>query len=978
MKQTLPHHHGLSEKILQKSELVPRFDEAVSITDIQFGALEAGVARGQSLIVSAPTSTGKTLIGWWAIASAIEQGKRAVYLVSHRALAKQKFEEVQKIFLKDFLDNDRSSIVCATGDGVEDCAGRRTSNPAAATILIATYEKYLSVLSVGGPPTDLTETCFVCDELQLVGDKHRGHNTELLLTLMRRAGWFQLVALSAVLSEKDASSLGGWLNTYVLRNPSREKSITLECRTGTATYAVSYGPTYEGDETVGKAKVAQQLNEIVLELSKDKQRSPIIVFCMTVDETYNLSRAWALTQPEVADGHLVVPSDELDDNLHSLIKRKAAYHNAELTEEERAFIEECIQSEAIEVVFATSTLAAGVNFPLGSAVFASWERYNFSSRAKEPIPATEFQNMAGRVGRMGQEASEGLVILMAEDGRKAMAARNLMNLKTEGALGNGIDPEDFGTLTLQLFAGRLCSSKEDAFQLIGSTLTASREVDRNRAGISHWRNELYDHIDRLIACGCLIQTGPQIVVTTFGTAVAQSGLKPETALFFLEGLASNGQDLVAQLDGDEAAGRETDLLFILAHAALASPEFSEIGGKASRGINWRIGKDGAVSNSYARRLTANLFVENWSALGAAANGAMLVADWAAGDSRQQLQKLVKGVRLGTIQSTAREIAWILTGISEIIQQVTSPTLAEESRPERLRGRPTVVEKVRQLARPMRRQAVRIGFGLPSDVLWMTDLVLQGPKRRLTRTQVLKLRSVGLTRPIDLMDGGPINDERRRQALGAGGSNNLANLARNAALTWKSSNREHCKSIHLRRSEKLGISEVVQSLYQSRGDEFEVAFEASLSNVAISFEKLDNKMKQGRPDYLLLIESFEPIVVELKSRQNDTDLVSLNSVTEVLAASELAGYKSNFCVTLCNPGVEPSVPSTIEACGRLAALEVTDFVEAFVRLREGTLTRQELHNWLTTPGIALGESLPYTGSGGASIRPDQNCGNDDVL
>ncbi|MNK99465.1 hypothetical protein D3C87_1198590 [compost metagenome] len=62
---------------------------------------------------------------------------------------------------------------------------------------------------------------------------------------MRRAGWFQLVALSAVLSEKDASSLGGWLNIYVLRNPSREKSITLECRTGTATYAVSYGPTYE-------------------------------------------------------------------------------------------------------------------------------------------------------------------------------------------------------------------------------------------------------------------------------------------------------------------------------------------------------------------------------------------------------------------------------------------------------------------------------------------------------------------------------------------------------------------------------------------------------------------------------------------------------------------------------------------------------------------------------------------------------------
>ncbi len=60
--------------------LIPRYEGAPSLTDIQYEALEAGVARGESILVCAPTSTGKTLIGWWAIASAILAGGRAVYL----------------------------------------------------------------------------------------------------------------------------------------------------------------------------------------------------------------------------------------------------------------------------------------------------------------------------------------------------------------------------------------------------------------------------------------------------------------------------------------------------------------------------------------------------------------------------------------------------------------------------------------------------------------------------------------------------------------------------------------------------------------------------------------------------------------------------------------------------------------------------------------------------------------------------------
>ncbi|CAN7152433.1 DEAD/DEAH box helicase [Rhizobium leguminosarum] len=953
MKYQLPENHGLSGHTQSVKELSPVVDANPSLTNIQYEALAAGVARGESVLVSAPTSTGKTLIGWWAVASALEKGKKAVYLVSHRALAKQKFEEVETIFLNHYLGGDRSSIICATGDGVEDCAGRKTNSPLDGKILVATYEKFLGCLSVGGPPTDLTDICFVCDELQLVGDNHRGQNTELLLTLMRKAGWHQFVALSAVLSERDARSLADWLSLILVRNPSREKSIRLECRLPDVTHSISYGPTHDADESTTARRNSLTLNEITRDLLKEQGRSPVIVFCMTVDQTYELARSWALTRPAVTT--VETPSaDDIDDNLVALVSKKTAYHNAELTEEERRFVEGHIEDGSIDVVFATTTLAAGVNFPLGSAVFASWERFDFDKRTHVPLPAAEFKNMAGRVGRMGQDAAEGLVVLTADSNQKAVEARKLMNLNSEGDLGNGIDPNDFGTLTLQLFAGKLCRSREDAFALIESTLTASREADRNRAGVSHWRDDLYQHIDRLIECGCLIESGQDLVVTTFGITVARSGLKPETALYFLEGLAKSSESLVSNLQSENVASAEDDLLFVFCHAALRSPEFTIRVGRPSRFINWRIGRNGTVPNDFGRRLNNILFDAPWNADASAANGALLLSKWASGEARESINKVVSGVRLGTVQSTARDVAWVLAGISEIIQHVTAPNLAEESKPPQLQGKPDVSSRVRQLARTIQRQATRINVGLTTDVLWMNELDLQGRRRRLTRKQILSLRSHMITRPIDLMDGGTTNDERRRLALG---SNSTANLARNAAVSWKRSNRDHCKMIHLRRAAPLGLTDHILALYELRGDDLEGAFERALDAVAIHHERLDTKDKQAFPDYLIRIEAYDPIIVELKSKRNDTDLVSLNAAMEVLSASELAGHKDKFCVTLCSPGVEPSVPATIEGCGRLCVVEVSDLCEALIKLNEGTLTRSGLQNWLTTPGIALIESLP---------------------
>lgn len=107
MQYELPADHGMSQTIRENKKLV-FFEESgsrVALTDIQHAALENGVARGVSLLVVAPTSTGKTQIGLWALLAGLERRMSAVYLVTHRALARQKFEDFAELLIGSDLEH---------------------------------------------------------------------------------------------------------------------------------------------------------------------------------------------------------------------------------------------------------------------------------------------------------------------------------------------------------------------------------------------------------------------------------------------------------------------------------------------------------------------------------------------------------------------------------------------------------------------------------------------------------------------------------------------------------------------------------------------------------------------------------------------------------------------------------------------------------------------------------------------------------
>jgi helicase len=271
MKDRFPENHGLSDEIISNEKLIFRDEDAnPSLTDAQFAALEAGVGRGVSVLVTSPTSTGKTHIALWAIANGLKQNKNVIYLVTHRALAKQKFDDFKSILLADFLYNDPACLVFATGDGVENAAEDSVANPLDSPLLVATYEKYLALLSASGIPKDMSSTVIVCDEIQLIGDSNRGQQVEILLTLIRNAGYSQFVGLSAVLENTDASHIASWLKVVHVIQHVREKHLTYECWTEDKIYKVSsQNPENLTEQPISKTVETVELDtiSIIKELS---------------------------------------------------------------------------------------------------------------------------------------------------------------------------------------------------------------------------------------------------------------------------------------------------------------------------------------------------------------------------------------------------------------------------------------------------------------------------------------------------------------------------------------------------------------------------------------------------------------------------------------------------------------------------------------------------------------------------------------
>ena len=144
----------------------------------QADSVKSGLLDGKSILVSAPTASGKTLIAMLAIMSYLSKNKgKVIYLSPLRALAAEKFTEFKK--LEKVALGNKVKVAISTGDFENIEKNLENSN-----LLILTNEKMDSIIRHGAEWVEEIGLV-ISDEVHLIGDEGRGPTLEMILTHLK-------------------------------------------------------------------------------------------------------------------------------------------------------------------------------------------------------------------------------------------------------------------------------------------------------------------------------------------------------------------------------------------------------------------------------------------------------------------------------------------------------------------------------------------------------------------------------------------------------------------------------------------------------------------------------------------------------------------------------------------------------------------------------------------------------------------------
>jgi len=176
----------------------------------QDDSVKSGLLDGKSILVSAPTASGKTLIAMLAMISYLSKNNgKVIYLSPLRALAAEKFSEFKK--LEKVALGKKIKVAISTGD-YENIEKNLEKND----VLILTNEKMDSIIRHG---TEWVEEIglVIADEVHLIGDENRGPTLEMILTQLKLLETNpQIVGLSATIT--NSNEIADWLDCILVKS----------------------------------------------------------------------------------------------------------------------------------------------------------------------------------------------------------------------------------------------------------------------------------------------------------------------------------------------------------------------------------------------------------------------------------------------------------------------------------------------------------------------------------------------------------------------------------------------------------------------------------------------------------------------------------------------------------------------------------------------------------------------------------------
>ncbi len=362
----------------------------------QIDSIKAGLLEGESILVSAPTASGKTLIATIAILNYLSKNSgKVVYLSPLRALAAEKYNEFKKIEKVSLGKKIRVQI--STGDFESADKNLEKSN-----VLILTNEKMDSIIRHGSEWTD-DIGLVIADEIHLIGDQDRGPTLEMILTklkLLEKSP--QIIALSATIT--NVNEISEWLNCKLVESDWRPVPLS-EGVYVDGCVTMSNGKDYEVETSLRGPPV-----DLGAESVKNGGQSLIFA------ETRARSASLAAKASDIISRYLEnsektelekISKKILGNNEHTtlvktlaeLVKKGVAFHHAGLNQNCRETVENEFRKGNIKLISSTPTLAAGVNLPARRVVISNINRYNARIGANRPISVLEYKQLCGRAGR---------------------------------------------------------------------------------------------------------------------------------------------------------------------------------------------------------------------------------------------------------------------------------------------------------------------------------------------------------------------------------------------------------------------------------------------------------------------------------------------------------------------------------------------------------------------------------------------------
>lgn len=878
-----------------------------TFTEIQGLAIAAGVAGGESMVVCAPTSSGKTMIGEIAALCAIRRSKKTLYLVSHKALADQKYEDFAKRFGEKSA-NPLATVGLSTGDREEGDTG--------ANLVVATYERALGLILSG--ELNSRDVVVVADELQIVGEAGRGANIETLCALLKQRGVSQFVALTATVENPD--ELAAWLGCRLVTGRKRDVPLIQEVWfRGTGRKLVF------GEDKSKFAPLIGQLPGALLDVVSNllaNGRGPVLVFTETRREAALYAADYSTRRTRVADGIQIAEQLELfseetesSDQLRQNAERKVAFHSADLSPQERQVIEQGFIDSKFEVCFATSTLAAGVNFPFQTVVFPKLT-YQYGGRDGVRIARSDYRNMSGRAGRLGMHATGYSVLLPANEVEANHA--NMLVLSENDRVVSQLATLSMRRMILTLVASRIVDSAANIESFWKHTLYWHQVGELSRERLELLLKRANESVEWLVSAGMFERHDKMLVATPLGRATAHSGLLPTTAAFFAR-LILVHKDAI---EADFAA-----FIPAIIHWACSCEEF--IGETPSRFLPYPAKRqDTSMAFLSGQRLLAPLDRVNVQL----ARSAHALVLYVQGIAERRIA-FETGISSGNLHRLALDVSWIIDGL----QRVTAvPQLGCSQR----------------LGNQMAMLARRVRWGAPAEALDMMRIAEKHGVPGFGRQRAMALLSSGLASLHDIANStaeklmGILRNETRvksfigaiSSAIGLG-SDRLAN-------------------VHSRVAKELGIAEVVKECDEALGLDYEVAITNLLRRTRDwKVTVLDDGKRQNVPDFLLELGAHS-LLIECKTCTKKPPLINKEDAFAILQKASDFDPKMRR-VTLGKPGFEEHSKLKAQGSPAITLVDHRTFMEAVLRVLSGKATATEFIEWLGTPGMSDLNRLPGT-------------------